>query len=130
MLRSGSILNPRLLAALASAGHTDLIVVADAGLPIPRGVDVIDLSLTAGVPSFLEVFGIVRENLVFESVVLASETRDQALFHELSSRLDDSRMEFVSHQQFKERTVGAHVIIRTGEQTAYSNIGFIASVPF
>ena len=35
MLKQISVLNPRLLALLAGAGHMDLIVIADAGLPVP-----------------------------------------------------------------------------------------------
>ncbi len=130
MLRSVSILNPQLLATLAGAGHTDLIVVADSGLPIPRGVELIDLSLLPGVPSFLQVVDAVRESLVFESVVLASETRDQALFGDLSQRLGGHQLHFVTHEEFKQRSARALAIVRTGEQTPYANIGFIASVPF
>ncbi|MFI5267617.1 MAG: RbsD/FucU domain-containing protein [Chloroflexota bacterium] len=55
MLRHELILNPRLLALLAGAGHGDIIVVADSGLPIPNTVEVVDLSLIRGVPSFLQV---------------------------------------------------------------------------
>jgi len=46
VLKRVPLLNPRLLALLAGAGHTDLIVIADAGLPIPPGVELIDLIRT------------------------------------------------------------------------------------
>jgi D-ribose pyranase len=41
VLKRVPLLNPRLLALLAGAGYTDLIVIADAGLPIPPGVELI-----------------------------------------------------------------------------------------
>jgi D-ribose pyranase len=66
MLRHELILNPRLLALLAGAGHGDIIVVADSGLPIPNMVEVVDLSLTCGVPSFLQVLDAVQQTLVLD----------------------------------------------------------------
>ena len=42
MKRTG-ILNRHLSAATASLGHTDEVVIADAGLPIPDGPTVVDL---------------------------------------------------------------------------------------
>ena len=49
MKRSG-IINGRLAGSLASLGHTDHVVVCDAGLPIPPGPEVVDLALRFGVP--------------------------------------------------------------------------------
>lgn len=67
------ILNPDLLRRLAALGHGDLVVIADAGLPIPVGVPTVDLSLVPGVPSFEEVLGVVVESLVVESATYAEE---------------------------------------------------------
>ena len=130
MLKQISVLNPRLLALLAGAGHMDLIVIADAGLPVPPGVDLIDLSLVPGSPSFLQVFDAVRGLLVYERVILAQELRAQPLFPAVASRLDDVPLEEVSHESFKLRTVQALGIIRTGECTPYANIGLVAGVAF
>ena len=112
MLKQISVLNPRLLALLAGAGHMDLIVIADAGLPVPPGVDLIDLSLVPGSPSFLQVFDA------------------QPLFPAFASRLDGVPLEEVSHESFKLRTMQALGIIRTGECTPYANIGLVAGVAF
>ncbi|MDN3720716.1 RbsD/FucU domain-containing protein [Roseibium salinum] len=35
---------------MASLGHMDEIVVADAGLPVPANVGVIDLAVSPGIP--------------------------------------------------------------------------------
>ena len=129
MLKQISVLNPRLLALLAGAGHMDLIVIADAGLPIPPGVELIDLSLVSGVPSFLQVFDAVR-GLHVQQAILAQELRDQPLFSALPSRLEGVPLEEVSHESFKLRTVQALGIIRTGECTPYANIGLVAGVAF
>jgi D-ribose pyranase len=130
VLKQISVLDPRLLALLADAGHMDLIVIADAGLPIPPGVELIDLSLVSGVPSVLQVFDAVRGLLVVQEAILAQELRDQPLFSALPSRLEGVPLEEVWHESFKLRTVQALGIIRTGECAPYANIGLVAGVAF
>ena len=130
MLKQVPVLNPRLLALLAGAGHTDLIVIADAGLPLPPGVEVIDLSLVPGIPSFLQVFDAVRHLLAFERVLLARESREQDLISALGPRLEGVSVEEVSHEEFKRRTRAARAIVRTGECSPYANLGLIAGVTF
>jgi len=130
MLQDGRILNPRLLAMLAGAGHTDIIVIADSGLPIAPGVEVVDLSLTPGVPSFLQTFDVVRETLAVERMILAKETEDQPLYRELQPRLRAANVELISHEEFKQLAARAKGVIRTGESTPYANIALVAGVTF
>ena len=130
MLRDGRILNPRLLAALAGAGHTDLIIVADSGLPVPRGPELIDLSLVPGTPQFLQVLETVTEALAFEAAVVALETQAQDIYGPLRRRLGEVPVEAVPHEEFKRRVAQARTVIRTGECTPYANVGLIAGVTF
>ena len=51
-MRKTGILNVAICKAIASLGHTEYLVIADPGLPIPEGVQVIDISLVNGVPGF------------------------------------------------------------------------------
>ncbi|MGL4994819.1 MAG: RbsD/FucU domain-containing protein, partial [Deefgea sp.] len=48
-------LNRDISRVLASMGHTDCIVIADCGLPIPPHVECIDLSMMLGTPSYFSV---------------------------------------------------------------------------
>jgi D-ribose pyranase len=130
VLKQISVLNPRLLALLAGAGHMDLIVIADAGLPVPPVVELIDLSLVPGIPSFLQVLDAVCGLLVLQQVIVAEELRAQPLFPAVASRLEGVPLEEVSHESFKLRTVQALGIIRTSECTPYANIGLVAGVAF
>lgn len=130
MLKQIRILNPRLLAVLAAAGHTDLILIADSGLPIPPGLDVIDLSLVPGTPSFLQVLDAVTGSLAFEAALVAAETGDQEIYGPLRKRLDHVPVEEIPHDQFKRRVAAARTVIRTGECTPYANVGLIAGVTF
>ncbi|MBB3726179.1 D-ribose pyranase [Nonomuraea dietziae] len=72
MKRSG-ILNAALAGQLARLGHTDRVLVCDSGMPIPAGVEVVDLAFVAGVPSFAEVLDGLLAELVVEGAVAASE---------------------------------------------------------
>jgi D-ribose pyranase len=130
MLRDGLLLNGKLLEVLARAGHTDMIVIADAGLPIPANVELIDLSVSAGVPSLLEVFDAISATLVYEKVILAEEANGNPIFEDLRARLTATPIERIPHEQFKQLTSRALALVRTGEFTSYGNIALIAGVAF
>jgi D-ribose pyranase len=53
-MKKTGILNQPISAVMASLGHTDTVVIADAGLPIPNGPKRIDLALAERIPSFLK----------------------------------------------------------------------------
>jgi D-ribose pyranase len=129
MLRAG-ILNTRLLATLAAAGHGDLIIVADAGLPTPAGVEVIDLSLVDGVPGFAQVSRVVLEHLAVESCILATESAGSSAVGELDADLDSLPRRTIDHAEFKRLSTTARAIIRTGECTPFANIAFVAGTTF
>ncbi|RIO54087.1 D-ribose pyranase, partial [Mammaliicoccus sciuri] len=67
MYKTG-ILNSEISKLLSDLGHTDQIIIADCGLPVPQGVKKIDLALDFGKPSFLEVFHIIKNHMVIEQV--------------------------------------------------------------
>lgn len=47
-MKKTPLLNIQLSRLIASLGHGDVVVIADAGLPVPKGVELIDLALTQG----------------------------------------------------------------------------------
>lgn len=130
MLRDHALLNPALLAQLAGAGHTDLVVVADAGLPLPRGVPVVDLSLVPGTPSFADTTSAILSALAVESAVIAAESAGQPAEAQLAALLDGLPVNVVSHAQLKELSQQAHVIVRTGECSPYANVALVAGTAF
>lgn len=130
MLRTSELLNPALVAALARAGHGDLVVVADPGLPIPPGPEVVDLSLIPGVPSFQVTAHSVVQALHVERVVYATEassTVAESLIQEAAAGIPQST---VSHTELKALLPTAGVVIRTGECTPYANVVLVAGTSF
>ena len=83
MLKTG-IFHPQLLRVLGEIRHKDLLVIADAGLPIPKGVERIDLGWKQGSPGYLEVLEEIAKVLVIESALFAEECHEASPdFHSL-----------------------------------------------
>ena len=72
-MKRGGIINANLAGAIGRLGHTDLVVVCDAGLPIPLGPAVVDLAFQLGVPTFETVLSGLLEELVIEGAIAAEE---------------------------------------------------------
>ena len=75
MLKTG-IFHPQLLRVLGEIRHKDLLVIGDAGLPIPKGVERIDLGWKQGSPGYLEVLEEIAKVLVIESATFADEAKE------------------------------------------------------
>lgn len=121
-MRRAGILNRHLAGALAELGHGDLVLVCDAGMPIPRGPRVVDLAFRAGVPSFSEVLDGLLAELVVEGATAAKETRraNPAAAALLDGRIPALRL--VPHERLKRLSGGARLVVRTGEASPYANV--------
>ena len=129
-MKKDRILNPELIAQIAAIGHTEYLVIADAGLPVPNGVKVIDLSVVRGVPTFEQVLSAVREELVSDAYIVAGEMPGKspelyACTGRLLAGLPETR---IPHEEFKALTRKAKAIVRTGETTPYANVILVAGV--
>jgi D-ribose pyranase len=131
-VKKSGIINSRLAGALAGLGHTDLIMVCDAGLPIPPGAEVVDLAFRLGTPSFAEILAGLLDELVVESAVAAEEV--QAANPQTARLLADAfpgpALELVPHKELKARTALARLVVRTGEARPYANVLLRCGVPF
>ena len=124
-MKKTGILNSDLAKLADDLGHTDRVCIGDLGLPVPNGVKKIDLSLTQGTPSFQDVVDVYLENILVEKVLLAEEIKEQnpKQLKELLNKLDqDVIVEYVSHEELKELNKEVKAVVRTGENTPYSNI--------
>ncbi|MBN9654088.1 D-ribose pyranase [Halobacillus sp. GSS1] len=128
MKRHG-ILNSHLSKVFADLGHTDTIVVADAGLPVPDGVKKIDLSLKQGVPSFLDVVEVLKEEMVVERVTVAEEMeQNPSVLKGMNEWFGE--MDSLTHEALKDQLKQAKAVVRTGEITPYANCILHAGVTF
>lgn len=124
-MKKTGILNSELSQVVAALGHGDLLVITDAGLPVPQGVRCIDLAVSLGMPPFLDVLDAVLTEMQVESAFRANEAGP--IGAQIDSRVPARQ---ISHDSFKEHTKSARAIVRTGEATPYANVGLIAGVVF
>lgn len=129
-MKKHGMLNGEISRVLSYMGHTDTLAVGDCGLPIPDGTERIDLAVTYGVPSFMEVLKAVSDDMKVEKVILAEEIRESNphilreinhLFAECETGFK-TEIVFVPHSRLKAMTGSCKAVIRTGETTPYANI--------
>ncbi|PCS01538.1 ribose pyranase [Lactococcus fujiensis JCM 16395] len=109
-------------------GHTDQVCIGDLGLPVPAGVNKIDLALRRGLPTFQDVLKEYLEHILVEKIFLAEEIKEQnpeqlaSILSLISKESQEIEIEFVSHEMLKKQNQNVKAVIRTGEDTPYSNI--------
>lgn len=138
------MLNSNINRVLSEMGHTDRIVISDAGLPIPSNVERIDIALIKGVPTFMETLKAMMDAMQVERIILAGEIVDQnpnvhteiLQLVEYHSALNENQklivIDYVSHEDFKLYTheSSCKAVVRTGECTPYANIILESGVVF
>lgn len=129
-MRARGLWHPVLLGHLARLGHGQTLVIADAGLPVPREVEVVDLVWSAGQPAFLPVLRTLTGELVVESALVAKELADERIRAGLTQHLNGLPIDEVPHEELKARVAEAFVVVRTGETTPFANVVLTAGVTF
>ncbi len=131
-MKQGGILHPELLDLIAAAGHGDIIVLTDAGLRVPKGARRIDLGLSCGVPTIIDVVRAMGEELVIEAAMVATEFRQWnpdtyiATVAELPVEPDER-----PHQELMD-DMGerAYAYVKTGECSAYASVALVCGVSY
>ncbi len=123
-MKKSGILNSDISRVLSYLRHTDLICISDCGLPVADDVEVIDLALKKDLPSFIDVLDVILEDVKCEKYFIASEIKNENkfVFSQISKRLTQIPVDFLSHQEFKKKVSNCKVVIRTGEMSPYANI--------
>lgn len=131
-MKKTPLLHAELSRLVASLGHGDAVVVADAGMPVPPGTPVIDLALTRGVPSFAQVLGALLSEMQVERAEHATEmlAHSPQLVALLRQALPGVPLATLDHASLKLRCGMARAVVRSGECTPYANVMLFAGVVF
>src|SRR5699024_5484968 len=135
-MRQNKILHPELAKALAECGHTDIILVTDAGFPIPKDGNRIDLGYYAGQVDVLDILRMLREEIFVEEVSFATEvkTHHPDLYKSIQKIYTGAGAvcKGTNHENLIEEIAPkAKVIIRSGSLNAWANFALLASTdPF
>ncbi|MEK4149473.1 RbsD/FucU domain-containing protein [Robertmurraya sp. FSL W8-0741] len=136
MMRPSRILHPKLSKALAECGHTDIILVTDAGFPIPKDANRIDLGYYAGQVDVLDILKMLRKEIFVDEVAFAGEvkTHHPQLYKSIQDIYTGSGAIFkgTTHEELVENIAPkAKVVIRSGSLNAWANFALVASTdPF
>lgn len=139
-MKIGKLFNSEISSVISQMGHTDSLVIGDAGLPIPSAVKRIDIALTAGFPPFLKTLEVVLIELCVQKCLLASEISQEnpemeknvikAIQSYEKERGFKVVVEYCPQEKLKEMTALSKAVVRTGETTPYSNIILFSGVTF
>lgn len=116
------LLNPEVAALIRRVNHTQMLLIADRGFPVPPLPTVLDLSLTSDIPTIPQVLEAILPDLPLDRLIRAEE--QQAAAPERWSYHQESglRVEAVPHLQFKRLARFAVGAIRTGDSAPYGNV--------
>ena len=131
-MKKQGILQAKLAETIAGMGHGDLLVIADAGFPVPAGVPCIDLAVACGLPPMLDVAQAIAGELQVEEMTVADEllARNEALPDALRQLFPEARVQQMPHDALKRLSGQARAVMRTGECTPYYNVILAAGVVF
>ena len=139
-MKKTGLLNVAISSAVAQLGHGNSLCISDAGLPVAKGVSMIDLAVSSGVPSFIDVLNATISEMYVERVVIAAELEEsqvqiyaklQDVIRGLEASQNNSiKLETIPHVEFKTKTQDCLAVVRTGECTPFANVILYAGVPF
>lgn len=117
------VLNPELAALIRRIGHTQMLLICDSGFPVPFDLPggTLDLSVTADVPTVVQVLEAILPELPHDRIIVASEMAQRSPDRFAWHTRQTARVETHPHASFKALARQATACIRTGDTTAYAN---------
>ena len=117
---------------ITTMGHYDLLVVADAGLPIPIDADCIDLVVDKDIPTVLQILKLLSSELEVEEFYVAEEgnAMNKSQYLAVEKIFPHASKISIPHSSLKEKVKGAKAVIRTGDFSPYSNVILSSGVSF
>ncbi len=122
--RASALLNPHVASLLRRLGHTDWLIIPDKGFPIPPGVETVDLSLSADIPTVPQVIAAIEAAFPFDRLICAEELKRAAprRFEEYQRIAGDRPVETFPHVVFKEIAARARGCLRSADSTPFGNV--------
>lgn len=124
MLQTG-ILNPHVLELVARIRHTNTLVIADWAFPYWPEIETVDISLTKGIPTVLDVLDLLTPVFKIGRIWQAEEflaTNTPESIDRFGKSFGKIPLTREAHADFKKRVPHAIGLIRTGDPTPYGNI--------
>ena len=129
-MKKSRILNKFLNVAIASLGHGDYIVISDAGFPIEREEQRVDLAIEADKPGIIEILDLVMSDLIYEECIVAQEQKDYnpEHFKRVCEKSKRCEVKTITHEELLKYSHEAKYIIRTGGFEPWGNVVLCSGV--
>jgi D-ribose pyranase len=124
MLKTG-ILNPHVLDLIARIRHTNTLVISDWAFPYWPEIETVDISLTHGIPTVLDVLDLLTPVFKIGRIWQADEfvtVNTPETVERFAKSFGKIPLTREAHVDFKKRVPHAIGLIRTGDATPYGNI--------
>ena len=124
MLQTG-ILNPHVLDLVARIRHTNTLVICDWAFPFWPEIETVDISLTKGIPTVLDVLDLLTPVFKIGRIWQAEEflsTNTPENIDRFNQSFGNIPVTREAHLDFKKRVPFAIGLIRTGDPTPYGNV--------
>ena len=123
-MKKSGILNAELADTVARLGHNELIVVSDAGLPVPAHVRRVDLAVTPGVPLVETVLSLLGTEIVAERILITKEMLEHSphVAEAVADAFAGIPVQAIEHRELLELLPKCKAVIRTGEFSPYANV--------
>lgn len=124
-MKRSKILNAELSHAIATMGHGDLMIVCDAGFPVPDTVWRIDLAIKQDLPDLETVLSLIVEDFIAEKVSYANEmaANNPVLLEKVKRLFPDAEHAPIPHADILGGIARqAKVVVRTGAFDPWGNI--------
>ncbi len=106
------LLNALLAGALREVGHTQMVLLADKGFPVPPGVETIDLALTDDVPTILDVIRAIASDFSFDRILITDEMKELSPDRAKALEALGTPLEVFPHIEFKHIAAHARLAVR------------------
>lgn len=122
-MKTTMLLNRDLSTAVAALGHTEVILVGDAGCPLPAGAQPIDLAVRPGLPTVPDVLQALVSELGVETYCVAIEMEDASpeIWASCERLMPSVERRAVPHADLM-RLPGIRYAVRTGDVRRYGNV--------
>lgn len=124
MLQTG-ILNPNVLDLIARIRHTNTLVIADWAFPYWPEIETVDISLTRGIPTVLDLLDLLTPVFKIGRIWQADEfvtSNPAEMVERFAKSFGTIPLTREAHVDFKKRVPHSIGLIRTGDATPYGNI--------
>lgn len=123
-MKKRGVLNQSLSNALAGLGHGDGFLLCDAGFPIPKGVERIDLALSFGIPDMEQCLDAILDEIIVQKIIIAKEMKKTNIegYTFVDNLFKKQEKEEISQRELAKKAEKVKFIVRCGEVRYYSNI--------